>query len=170
MAKKENNAKIARPETAAGGVRSLTNAAQHIWHKSDMLTGIKAVKSMNKISGFDCPGCARPTAPEEALAVEICENGIKALAEEITTSHANSEFFTKHSLKDLQQFDDYHLGMAGRLTEPMIIRAGETHYQAINWTEAFDLISKELLVLDDREQAAFYTSGRTSNEAAFYIN
>ena len=167
MSKKENNVKVAKPETAAGGVRSLTNAAQHIWHKSDMLTGIKAVKSMNKIGGFDCPGCAWPTAPEEALAVEICENGIKALAEEITTGHANGEFFAEHSLQELQQMDDYHLGMAGRLTEPMIIRSGDTHYQAINWDEAFDLIAKELLTLDDREQAAFYTSGRTSNEAAF---
>lgn len=167
MTKKETNIKIAKPETAAGGVRSLTNAAQHIWHKSDMLTGIKAVKSMNKIGGFDCPGCAWPTAPEEALAVEICENGIKALAEEITTGHANGEFFANHSLKELQQMDDYHLGMAGRLTEPMIIRDGDTHYQPIAWNDAFDLISQQLLALDDREQAAFYTSGRTSNEAAF---
>lgn len=167
MTKKEQNLKIAKPETAAGGVRSLTNAAQHIWHKSDMLTGIKAVKSMNKIGGFDCPGCAWPTAPEEALAVEICENGIKALAEEITTGHANSEFFAAHSLQELQQMDDYHLGMAGRLTEPMIIRAGDTHYQAINWNDAFDLIAHELSILEDKEQAAFYTSGRTSNEAAF---
>lgn len=167
MTKKEQNLKIAKPETAAGGVRSLTNAAQHIWHKSDMLTGIKAVKSMNKIGGFDCPGCAWPTAPEEALAVEICENGIKALAEEITTGHANSEFFAAHSLQELQQMDDYHLGMAGRLTEPMIIRAGDTHYQAINWNDAFDLIASELSTLEDKEQAAFYTSGRTSNEAAF---
>lgn len=167
MTKKEQNLKIAKPETAAGGVRSLTNAAQHIWHKSDMLTGIKAVKSMNKIGGFDCPGCAWPTAPEEALAVEICENGIKALAEEITTGHANSEFFAAHSLQELQQMDDYHLGMAGRLTEPMIIRAGDTHYQAISWNDAFDLIASELSTLEDKEQAAFYTSGRTSNEAAF---
>lgn len=167
MTKKETNIKIAKPETAAGGVRSLTNAAQHIWHKSDMLTGIKAVKSMNKIGGFDCPGCAWPTAPAEALAVEICENGIKALAEEITTGHANGEFFANHSLKELQQMDDYHLGMAGRLTEPMIIRDGDTHYQPIAWNDAFDLISQQLLALDDREQAAFYTSGRTSNEAAF---
>lgn len=167
MTKKEQNLKIAKPETAAGGVRSLTNAAQHIWHKSDMLTGIKAVKSMNKIGGFDCPGCAWPTAPEEALAVEICENGIKALAEEITTGHANSEFFAAHSLEELQQMDDYHLGMAGRLTEPMIIRAGDTHYQTINWNDAFDLIARELSTIEDKEQAAFYTSGRTSNEAAF---
>ena len=164
---KEHKLKINPAASSAGGVKSLTNAAQHIWHKSDLLTGIKAVKSMNKLSGFDCPGCAWPTALTENLAVEICENGIKALAEEISPNNADSAYFAAHSLNELRGLDDYHLGLAGRLSEPLIIREGEEHYQPISWAAAFDLIAAQLQALATPDQAAFYTSGRTSNEAAF---
>ena len=164
---KESKLKINPAATVAGGVKSLTNAAQHIWHKSDLLTGIKAVKSMNKLSGFDCPGCAWPTALAENLAVEICENGIKALAEEISPNLADAAYFAAHSLNELRGLDDYNLGLAGRLSEPLIIRDGEEYYQPISWTAAFDLIAGQLQALATPDQAAFYTSGRTSNEAAF---
>lgn len=167
MAKKLPAPKITAPATAAGGVSSLTTAAKQIWQKSDITHGIKAVKSMNKISGFDCPGCAWPTAPEEALSVEICENGIKALAEEISPQNADREFFAKYSLADLRGENDYQLGLHGRLSEPMIIRHGETNYQPISWDSALQIIADQLQQLDNPNQAAFYTSGRTSNEAAF---
>lgn len=167
MAKKLPTPKITAPATAAGGVSSLTTAAKQVWQKSDITHGIKAVKSMNKLSGFDCPGCAWPTAPEEALSVEICENGIKALAEEISPHNADREFFAKYSLADLRGENDYQLGLHGRLSEPMIIRHGETNYQPISWDSALQIIADQLRQLDNPNQAAFYTSGRTSNEAAF---
>ncbi len=167
MAKKLPAPKITAPATAAGGVSSLTTAAKQIWQKSDITHGIKAVKSMNKISGFDCPGCAWPTAPEEALSVEICENGIKALAEEISPQNADREFFANYSLAELRGENDYLLGLHGRLSEPMIIRHGETNYQPISWDSALQIIADQLQQLDNPNQAAFYTSGRTSNEAAF---
>lgn len=167
MAKKLPAPKITAPATAAGGVSSLTTAAKQVWQKSDLTNGIKAVKSMNKISGFDCPGCAWPTAPEEALSVEICENGIKALAEEISPHNADREFFAKYSLADLRGENDYQLGLHGRLSEPMIIRHGETNYQPISWDSALQIIADQLQQLDNPNQATFYTSGRTSNEAAF---
>ena len=159
--------KIKPQATSAGGITSLTSAARQVWQKSDITTGIKAVKSMNKLSGFDCPGCAWPTAPEEALSVEICENGIKALAEEISLNRADSQFFAANSLDKLRQLDDYNLGLCGRLTEPMMIKHGETHYTPISWDNALTLISDNLKSLSSPNQASFYTSGRTSNEAAF---
>lgn len=167
MTQKNSSPKIKNPLTAAGGVSSLTTAAKQIWQKSDITHGIKAVKSMNKISGFDCPGCAWPTAPEEALSVEICENGIKALAEEISIHYADRNFFANHSLDQLRSKNDYQLGLHGRLTEPMIIYPGENHYQPIDWNSALQIIADQLNQLDNPHQAVFYTSGRTSNEAAF---
>ncbi len=167
MAKKLPAPKITAPATAAGGVSSLTTAAKQVWQKSDLTNGIKAVKSMNKISGFDCPGCAWPTAPEEALSGEICENGIKSHSEEIIPHNADREFFAKYSLADLRGENDYQLGLHGRLSEPMIIRHGETNYQPISWDSALQIIADQLQQLDNPNQATFYTSGRTSNEAAF---
>ena len=47
----------------------------------------------------------------------------------------------------------------------MVLRPGATHYEPITWDDAFDLIASELSALDSPDEAAFYTSGRTSNEA-----
>lgn len=49
----------------------------------------------------------------------------------------------------------------------MVLRPGDDHYREIGWSEAYRLIADELRALDDPDQAVFYTSGRTSNEAAF---
>ena len=49
----------------------------------------------------------------------------------------------------------------------MLLDAGATHYEPIGWDEALDLVAEELHALDSPDEAVFYTSGRTSNEAAF---
>ncbi len=49
----------------------------------------------------------------------------------------------------------------------MYLAEGATHYTPIGWDAALDLIAGELNALDSPDEAAFYTSGRTSNEAAF---
>src|SRR5438105_2833200 len=51
--------------------------------------------------------------------------------------------------------------------EPMVLRDGATHYERITWDDAFALVAEELHALERPDEAAFYTSGRTSNEAAF---
>ena len=48
-----------------------------------------------------------------------------------------------------------------------MLRDGGTHYESISWDEAFALVGRELQALGSPDEAAFYTSGRTSNEAAF---
>src|SRR5205823_12389752 len=55
----------------------------------------------------------------------------------------------------------------GRLTHPMVRRRGADHYVPLLWDEAFELIAGELNALASPDEAAFYTSGRASNEAAF---
>ena len=62
---------------------------------------------------------------------------------------------------------DHWLNAQGRLAEPMLRREGCAHYEPIEWDEAFDLIGRELRSLPSPDRAAFYTSGRASNEAAF---
>jgi molybdopterin-dependent oxidoreductase alpha subunit len=53
------------------------------------------------------------------------------------------------------------------LTEPVYLAPGATHYAPIGWPEAMRLIAERLRELPDPNRAVFYTSGRTSNEAAF---
>ncbi|MCW2782194.1 MAG: sle [Marmoricola sp.] len=121
---------------------------------------------VNQKEGFDCPGCAWPD-PHERGRFEFCENGAKAVAEEATLRRVGREFFAEHSLADLEDKTNYWLGQQGRLAEPMFKAKGATHYQPIEWDAAFDLIADRLNALPSPDAAAFYTSGRTSNEAAF---
>ena len=48
-----------------------------------------------------------------------------------------------------------------------MLRRGDDHYRPIGWDEAYRLIAAELRALASPNEAVFYTSGRTSNEAAF---
>nr|MDT0526278.1 molybdopterin-dependent oxidoreductase [Streptomyces sp. DSM 41633] len=44
---------------------------------------------------------------------------------------------------------------------------GDEHYRPIEWDDAYRLIAEHLNALASPDEALFYTSGRTSNEAAF---
>jgi len=122
---------------------------------------------LNQKNGFDCPSCAWPDPDDHRSAFEFCENGAKAIAAEATTRKVDREFFARYSLAELAAESDYWLEQQGRLTEPMLLEAGATHYRAVNWDEAFRTIAEELNKLPSPDEGIFYTSGRASNEAAF---
>ena len=121
---------------------------------------------INQTDGFDCPGCAWPE-PHDRSRFEFCENGAKAVAEEATDRRIDAAFFAHHPVSELATHSEWWLGQQGRLTEPVIRRAGDDHYRPISWDDAFRLIGSELRSLPSPDRAVFYTSGRTSNEAAF---
>src|SRR4051794_11240038 len=129
----------------------------------------RATSTMLKINqkdGFDCPGCAWPEG-KKRHAAEFCENGAKAVAEEATERRITPEFFAQHGIDDLAWRSGYWLGQQGRLTAPMFLDRDATHYRPISWSDAFALIADDIAALDNPNGAAFYTSGRASNEAAF---
>jgi molybdopterin-dependent oxidoreductase alpha subunit len=150
----------------AGGWGALRATASALRKQSIALKGSKALLSMNQPAGFDCPGCAWPD-PEHTSSFEFCENGAKAVAFELTRKQVSRDFFAAHTVTELEQRSDYWLEQQGRLTEPMRYDPDTDHYVPIDWGEAFALIGRELNALDDPNEAEFYTSGRTSNEAAF---
>src|SRR4051794_16673771 len=122
---------------------------------------------VNKKDGFDCQSCAWLNPDGERHIAEFCENGAKAIAAEATRSRVDAEFFARHTISALAGQSDRWLNEQGRLTEPMVRRAGSDRYEPISWPDAFGLVADELGRLDSPDRATFYTSGRTSNEAAF---
>jgi len=152
---------------SAGGVPAIASAVKSAWNEMGPVRGLRTLLKLNQQGGFDCPGCAWPEPDEARSHAEFCENGAKHVADEATTKRITPEFFSHWSVVDLSYKSDYWLGKQGRLTHPMLLRAGATHYAPIAWDEAFDLIGKELNSLNHPDEAIFYTSGRTSNEAAF---
>ncbi|GJP03824.1 putative oxidoreductase [Mycobacterium marinum] len=126
-----------------------------------------ALARLNQRNGFDCPGCAWPEEPGGRKLAEFCENGAKAVAEEATRRTVTPEFFARHSVTELLAKPEYWLSQQGRLSHPMVLRPGDDHYRPIGWDEAYRLIAEHLKALGSPDEALFYTSGRTSNEAAF---
>jgi anaerobic selenocysteine-containing dehydrogenase len=153
-------------ESPAGGWGALHATTRALREQSIALKGSKVLLSMNQPDGFDCPGCAWPD-PLHTSSFEFCENGAKAVAFELTKRRVTREFFTTHTVHELNEHSDYWLEEQGRLTEPMRYDATTDRYVPIGWDDAFALIGRELRALEDPNQAEFYTSGRTSNEAAF---
>lgn len=116
---------------------------------------------------MDCPGCAWPDPEKRSKLGEFCENGVKAIAEEAMDAKADPDFFSKYSVSEIIEKSDYWIGQQGRLTHPMVITQGDTHYRPVSYEKAFEIIGKKLKSLSSPNEAIFYTSGRTSNEAAF---
>lgn len=159
--------RVEEPKKVSGGIEAVVSATRHIIGEVGMVEGTKAMLKINQFDGFDCPGCAWPDPDEERAQVEFCENGAKAVAEEATTKKVDAKFFKKHSISKLSTWSDYEIGRSGRLVEPMIVKPSRDHYEPISWNSAFELIGKQLNELNSPDEAIFYTSGRTSNEAAF---
>ncbi len=150
------------------GLKAIASALTHIKDEVGILKGIGLLKKVNQKDGFDCPGCAWPDPDEKrAFLAEYCENGAKAVAEEATKNIVSPMFFATHAVADLAKLSDYEIGKSGRITHPMYLAEGKTHYEEISWGKAFHLIADELNALNSPDEALFYTSGRTSNEAAF---
>src|SRR3984957_17989671 len=162
----ENKPRFAPYDAPAGGWGALHATANALREQSILLKGSRGLLSMNQPDGFDCPGCAWPD-PRHTSSFEFCENGAKAVSFELTKRRVTREFFATHSVRELEQQSDYWLEEQGRLTEPMRYDPATDHYVPIDWTDAFALIARELNALRDPNEAEFYTSGRTSNEAAF---
>jgi len=154
--------------TSAVGVKAITSAMSHIKKKVGLVKGIVLLKNLNQKNGFDCPGCAWPDPDaKRAFLAEYCENGAKAVAEEATKNKVSPIFFATHSVEELSAMSDYEIGKSGRITHPMYLPEGKNHYEEISWDAAFNIIGKALNELESPDEAIFYTSGRTSNEAAF---
>lgn len=157
----EESLRVGKPKQAAAGIPGVMHAMGFALRERALLPLLK----VNQTDGFDCPGCAWPD-PEHRHVAEFCENGVKAVAEETTARRCGPDFFAEHSVADLREQTDHWLGRQGRLTTPMYLPEGGTHYQPVSWEFALDLIANTLRDCEP-DEAVFYTSGRTSNEAAF---
>ncbi len=159
---------VKRSSAAAGGWGALAASARHIWKGGDVPRSIMSLLRVNQPDGFDCPGCAWPE-PDRTSTFEFCENGVKAVAWESTGKRVTRELFARHTVSELRERSDHWLESQGRLTEPMAYNRETDRYEPIEWATLFRRIGDPLRELDSPDRAIFYTSGRTSNEAAFLL-
>ena len=158
--------KLKKPKVKAAGLPAVSSSVSHGLRKMGAVKTIKALRMVNQKEGFDCPGCAWPD-PEHRTTFEFCENGAKAVADEAMSANVTPDYLARHSVRELSNMSDYELNSLGRISHPVHLPPGSSHYVPISWEGAFEKISNALLACDSPDRAVFYTSGRTSNEAAF---
>ncbi|XVV05312.1 FdhF/YdeP family oxidoreductase [Actinosynnema sp. CA-248983] len=163
----EARLEVTGPKTWAAGLPGVAVSLKRGVEQMGVGRTVTTLRLLNQREGFDCPGCAWPEPQGHRKLAEFCENGAKAVAEEATRRRVGPEFFAAHPVAELAEKTDYWLGQQGRLTEPVVLRHSSTHYEPISWADAFELIATRLNGLAGPDEAVFYTSGRTSNEAAF---
>ncbi|MCE2612193.1 FdhF/YdeP family oxidoreductase [Flavobacteriaceae bacterium D16] len=161
------NLKLEEPKTFAAGLPGVVSTLRHSLKEMGVFRSANTLLKINQKKGFDCPSCAWPDPERPSKVGEYCENGAKALADEATKTYLKHEFFTEHSVEVLSHWSDFELNQLGRLTQPMVLKENSVHYEPISWEQAFEMIAEELKALNDPNEAIFYTSGRSSNEAAF---
>ena len=152
-------------EAVAGGLASVVQTARHAL-RAGLSRALPALRVVNQPDGFDCPGCGWPDR-EERVAIEFCENGAKAVAHEVTKRTITREFLLSWPVSLLREQPHRWLEAQGRLAEPLWLRPGSDRFEPIAWGAAFARAGEALRSLASPDQAVFYTSGRTSNEAAF---
>ncbi|MFE5838879.1 FdhF/YdeP family oxidoreductase [Arthrobacter sp. NPDC056493] len=162
----EKGLEVGKPKEWAAGIPGVLHSMQPAIQHMGLGRTEKTLLAMNQKHGFDCMSCAWPD-PDHRKTFEFCENGAKAVTWEATPVVIESNFWAEHPVSELRQRTEYWLGMQGRLTEPVYKPAGEDHYRPVSWDEAFGILGRKLNGLANPDEAAFYTSGRTSNEAAF---
>ncbi|GGV62381.1 FdhF/YdeP family oxidoreductase [Streptomyces thermoviolaceus] len=158
--------RVTEPKHAAAGLPAIKHSLRMAQEQMGVRRTALTLLRVNQKDGFDCPGCAWPE-PDRRHTAEFCENGAKAVAEEATLRRVTPEFFAAHSVTELAGRSGYWLGQQGRLTHPMYLPEGADHYEPVTWERAFDIVAEEIAALGSPDEAVFYTSGRTSNEAAF---
>src|SRR5215204_86852 len=164
----DRDLEVTEPHDHAAGVLGVAVSMRRSLHHMGSVRAARTLLQLNQAEGFDCMSCAWPDPePGHRHTAEFCESGAKAVAEEATKARATPQFFAAHSIADLDAQSEHWLGQQGRITHPMIKRPGGTHYEPIEWDDALALIARELNALASPDEAIFYTSGRTSNEAAF---
>ncbi|HET9841886.1 MAG TPA: FdhF/YdeP family oxidoreductase [Nocardioides sp.] len=164
----DDGLEVGHPGSTSAGVRGVMESLRYSREEMGPSRSLKTLLKLNQTDGFDCPSCAWPDPdPEHRKTAEFCENGAKAVAWEATRKRVGREFFAEHSVAELLQLDDHTLEHYGRLTEPLHLAEGATHFTPIDWDDALRLVAEALTGLDDPDRAVFYTSGRASNEAAF---
>jgi molybdopterin-dependent oxidoreductase alpha subunit len=159
--------KIAAIPKVATGIPAIVHSLGYGLSEMGPVRMTRAWLAVNQKTGFDCPSCAWADPDDDRHPFEFCENGAKAMADEATTQRVTAEFFARYSVAELSEKSDYWLNRQGRITCPVILRPGYSHYQVISWDDAFQSIAKELKQLASPDEAVFYTSGKATNEAAF---
>ena len=143
----------------AGGWGSLKGIARIFGKEWATPAALDTLRRQNKPKGFMCVSCSW-AKPADYHTFEFCENGAKATLWELTTRRCTPEFFAKHTVSELRNWNDYDLEQQGRLTHPMRYDGASDRYVPCDWEEAFAAIGSQLKSLDPQSVSSIPRGGQ----------
>lgn len=133
--------------------------------------GLQLWQTLNHKS--TCLSCAWGTGGQQGGFVneageylQRCAKSVEAIAAELQPG-IKPDFFQKYNINELQELTSQECDNLGRLSYPLILKSGSSHYQRISWEEVYQ-IAKPAFSLTPATIAS-YSSGRSSNEAAYLL-
>jgi len=160
---------MARPLRAGGGLA----AVRYVFRKGREAGGIvslyRRLRSRNacKTCALGMGGQSGGMVNEAGHFPEVCKKSVQAQAGDMMPPIAE-DFFRQTTIRELETLTSAECERLGRLAFPIMAEAGATHFRRIGWDEALDRTA-EALRATAPEEAFFYSSGRSSNEAAFLL-
>ena len=128
-----------------------------------------AVRSRNtcKACAFGTGGQRGGLHNEYSNGIEVCNKNIQAQSSDLRPA-IPAEIFTDNSIAELAALGGRQLEALGRLAHPLYKAPGADRYRPIDHQQAFAMIAARLRA-SRPDRTFFYSSGRSSNEAAFIL-
>jgi len=148
-------------------------AIWYTWTKAREVGGLRklwrAMRSKNacKTCALGMGGQAGGMVNEAGHFPEVCKKSIQAMVADMQGA-IRPDFWSTYSIAQLQQFTPRELEHCGRITQPVILRAGGQYYEPLSWDEAFQKMTAKLKTIRP-DESFWYFSGRSSNEAGFLL-
>lgn len=159
---------MAKPRvSAAGGLPALV----YVWKKGRESGGVlrlyRRLRSKNvcKTCALGMGGQAGGMVNEDGHFPEVCKKSVQAQAGDMHAA-IGEDLFASTSIDDLGRLTPAEIERLGRLVFPVMAGPTDTHFRRISWDEALQRAGN-MIHAAPPEQVFFYSSGRSSNEAAY---
>ncbi len=154
-----------RARRAGGGLAAIRYSLARARESGGLLAVTRRLRTHNA-----CKTCAVGMSGmrnERGAFPEVCKKSIQAQAADMQPP-IGEDFFRKHDLDDLARRSPRELEAAGRIGFPLLAGGDDRHYHRIDWDTALDIAAGALRATTP-DRTFFYSSGRSSNEAAFLL-
>lgn len=160
---------MAKPVRTGGGLAAVRYTLQRAREAGGVLGLTRRMHSHNacKTCAVGMGGQRGGMRNEAGSFPEVCKKSVQAQAADMQPP-IPARFFAEHSVADLECWTARRIEAAGRLGFPIMWRVGETHFRRIAWADAYR-IAADALRAAAPARTFFYSSGRSSNEAAFLL-
>ncbi len=155
--------------SAAGGFKAIAYVFRKGREAGSILELYRRLRSRNtcKTCALGMGGQAGGMINEAGHFPSVCKKSIQAQAGDMAGVIEES-YFRATPIAALARLTSAECERLGRLQFPVVADPGGTHFRRVSWEEALDRAGASLKEASP-EQVFFYSSGRSSNEAAFLL-